>query len=45
MRIQSFSLTQHTMLRALGTDLPSVLWCLQEESIDEGDGVGLDLLV
>lgn len=28
-----------------GTDLPSVLWCFQEKSIDEGDGIGLDLLV
>lgn len=28
-----------------GTDLPSVLRSFEEESVDEGDGVGLDLLV
>lgn len=29
----------------LNSDLPSVLWGFQEEGVDEGDGVGLDLLV
>lgn len=28
-----------------GADLPSVLRSFEEESVDEGDGVGLDLLV
>lgn len=29
----------------MNSDLPSVLWGFQEEGVDEGDGVGLDLLV
>lgn len=45
MQCHSVSLSCVFSASQLQSDLPSVLRCFQEEGVDEGDGVGLDLLV